>query len=147
VVAATTLSACGNGSATPATQLSVHVPEGWTTHTYDGVAISAPTGWKYYGRNAEIGCPKAQNGGLLVLGATYSGAGCPDGVGPSATSIQIQSGPDSGESSVRGTWVNGLNVKVVADRAGITWFVPSRNLTVSGSGPEAKKVLETLRPA
>lgn len=148
VVTAATLSACGNGSATPATQLSAHVPEGWTTHTYDGIAISAPAGWKYYGPSTVIGCPDPQNGGLLALGATYSGAGCAASGGPSATTIQIQSGLGSGSPSAHGARVNGLNVKVVNDAAGgIIWLVPSRNLTVSGSGPEANKVLHTLRPA
>lgn len=147
VVAAATLSACGNGSATPALKLDVHVPKGWTTHAYDGIAISAPAGWKYYGPGSVIGCPDPQNGGLLALGATYSGAACPSTVGPLETTISIQSGLGSGSPSTHRARVNGLNVKVVDHAAGIIWFVPSRNLTVSGSGPEANKVLHTLRPA
>jgi hypothetical protein len=117
------------------------------THTYDGIAISAPAGWTYYGPNTEILCPDPQDGGLLSLGATDSGAGCAAGGPPSATTVQIQSGLGSGSPSMHGARVNGLIVKVVDEAAGIIWFVPSRNLTVSGWGPEANKVLNTLRPA
>ena len=148
LVAAAILSACGNGSASPATQLSVHVPEGWTNHTYDGIAISAPAGWEYHGPNIEIGCPDPKNGGLLALGATYSGAGCPPRFGDlSATTIQVQSGLGSDSPPTHWVRVNGLNVKVVDDAAGIIWLVPSHNLTVSGSGPKANEVLDTLRAA
>ena len=148
LITAGTLSACGSGSASPATQLSVHIPEGWTNHIYDGIAVSTPTGWKYYGPNTEIGCPDPQDGGLLALGATWSGAGCPPSFSEqSATTVDVQSGLGSGSPPTHSARVNGLNVEVVDDAAGIIWLVPSRNLTVGGSGPEANKVLHTLRSA
>ena len=151
VVVAATLSACGTGSATPAQQLGVRIPEGWTTHTYDGIAISVPAGWRYYGPGTEVACPGTQDG-TLAIDVTYTGAGCPYLGPPSGsgmpTMIQIQPGLGSGSPSTHGARVNGVNVKVLDNAAGaLAWLIPSLNLTVSGSGPDADKVLHTLRPA
>ena len=148
VLTPTAVVACSRTPTTSATPLGVHTPKGWTTRTYHGVAVSVPASWDYYGPHQVVGCPGTSVVGILMLGATYSGAGCPSFGGPSATTVKVDPGEMVTSGPIVGFRLNGLSVTQINNNGpDIVWVLTSEDLTVSGSGPDAIEVLHTLRPA
>lgn len=133
----------------PAASSNPTVPSGWTTHTYDGLAVSMPASWRLF-RQPPV-CPGAARLGALLLGPVQ-GAGCPPPPGmkppyviaPNVVSVTGDSGTSSVLDGVHFEMVNGLRVRVQNQNA-LAWWIPGLDLSVSGSGPNASIVMHTIR--
>jgi hypothetical protein len=134
----------------PAAGSSPRGPSGWTTETYDGLAISIPHTWKVF-RQPPV-CPGAARVGALLLGP-IQGAGCPPPPGmhppyviaPNVVNVTSFSGDSSLPEGYHSEVINGLHVNALNQMA-LAWWLPNLGLLVSGSGPEASAVMHTIRP-
>jgi hypothetical protein len=118
------------------------IPKGWKSYAFGGVAISVPTSWAV---KHDTNCPNTGAPGALLLGFPKVLENCADYLYSSSfVAIHGSMGaiPPSGSPIV----VNGLPVDVgFGSPTSLEWSVPSLGLQVSGSGPEATRILHTLR--
>lgn len=94
--------------------------------------------------------------GAVLLGVS-AGAGCPvasgahnlDVISPNVVSITNFQGTSSLPEGYQTNLVNGFQVRALNEhsKTSIAWWIPSRGLLISGSGPLSSKVLHTLRRA
>lgn len=114
---------------------------GWVAHSAYGIQLSIPKSWKvtYFSP-----CPRT---GTLNVGAAGYTLNCPNDGGGSWVEIDATL---PGPSSPTGNDVFRVNRLRVATQPGLgvrAWFVLSKGVHVSGSGPKALAVMGTLAVA
>jgi len=121
------------------------VPSGWIAHSAYGLQIAAPRAWsvQVFGQ-----CPKS-NAGTLFIGTSQFVAFCPE-YGSNTTQVDIfktnSSIKDSARiaGSPRQVHMHGLSVLSSRNGTELVWNIPSRQVTLTGSGPKALSVMQTL---
>ena len=121
-------------------------PSGWIAHSSYGVQLSAPANWsvQVFGQ-----CPDGRHPGTLFIGTTRFVDDCPE-IGSATTQVDLyRSGGTPPVHGVprRHAGVHGLTVLESPTGPSFIWTVPSRGVTITGSGPEALRILKTLAPA
>lgn len=121
-------------------------PAGWITYSAYGIQLSVPKSWavSYF-----PGCPVSATGpGLLTIAPSHAGIGCPGPSHQPAAEVTLDTYSGTvGDVLQRPLTVNGIPVIAVAlgDRTSTQWMIPSAHATLSGTGPGAMRVLNTLR--
>jgi hypothetical protein len=124
------------------------VPAGWTTHSAYGLQLSVPRAWhvSYFSP-----CPFGQLPGTLTIGPPRFIANCP-AFGFDQHEVMMSIAPTEATDLhvIRRMTVHGVHVEVVQKRGpspkGILWFVPSKDVLISGYGSAAHRILNTLAP-
>jgi hypothetical protein len=135
------------GGATVADRSGTHhavraVPKGWRSYAYGGVMISVPKSWAV---KHNTNCPNTSAPGALLLGYPKVLDFCAD-YQYSSSFVAIHSSMGAIPPSGGPVTVNGLEVDVgVGSPTRLEWSVPSLGLEVSASGPQAGRILHTLR--
>jgi hypothetical protein len=116
---------------------------GWTAHSAYGLQISVPSTWsvQVFGQ-----CPE---GSTLFIGTSLFVDSCP-AFGAATTQVDMYSGDMAGSNAVgssRNLRVHGLSVVSSSTGQQIPWFVPSQHVVITGSGPKALSVIQSLAPA
>ncbi len=129
---------------TPATRAPV--PAGWTAHSAYGLQIAAPTTWsvQVFGQ-----CPDGNRPGTLFIGTTRFGDFCPSygsGTGQVDMFPGTAGGPYETPAASHRMQVHGLSVVASDSGTDITWTIPSKHVTVTGTGPGVLSVMRTLAP-
>jgi hypothetical protein len=114
---------------------------GWVAHSAYGIQVSIPNSWKvrYFSP-----CPRTDT---LNIGAADYGLNCPNDGGGSWVEIDAtlpDVSPPTGNVVFR---VNRLRVAPQSALGVRDWFVLSKRVYVSGSGPKALDVMRTLSVA
>jgi hypothetical protein len=124
------------------------VPKGWKSSTYEGVTVSVPSSWTV---KHAADCPNTSAPGALLLGESATETNCPmyhypaDQVMIRAIPVGDETGLTHGQSP---EIINGIRVFVLfGSPVAREWVAPSRGIEISGSGPQAGRVVHTLRPA
>ncbi len=124
------------------------VPSGWTAHSAYGIQIAAPDAWsvQVFGQ-----CPDGSRPGTLFIGTARFVTFCPlHGSGSSQVAVfrtGTAGGPDQASVGTRTIRVHGLSV-LSSDTGGQRrWVIPSKQVTVTGGGPLALSIMQTLAPA
>jgi hypothetical protein len=121
-------------------------PSGLIAHSAYGLQLSVPKSWsvQVFGE-----CPDGQKPGTLFIGTPQFGTNCPE-FGSKSSQVRIFSSdaiPASLPADQRSIRVHGLSVLSSKSEAGILWIIPSRKVTVMGSGPKALAVMQSLSAA
>jgi hypothetical protein len=125
---------------------TVAIPPTWRTYTYASALISAPFAWAVE-RNDP--CPHSVAPGLLVLGSP-PGYFCMDEGPPEDTfeltaELMTTTGPQRSPTATEN--VNGLQIDIFASTKNeLVGDVPALGLTISATGEDSRRILETLRP-
>jgi len=132
---------------TPNRQAQV-VPTGWKSATYGRVTISVPSNWAV---KRATGCPNTAAPGALLLGAPATPINCPYYHYPvnrvTVTTIPVGDDTDL-PSATSATRINGIRVlRLFGSPNALEWIAPSVNVEISGSGPQAGRIVHTLRAA
>ena len=137
-----------NHGASPSNGTTSTARSGWIAHSAYGIQVSVPRSWtvSYF-----PGCPAPAYGpGLLTIAPSHAGIGCPGGAHQPSTRVTLDTYAGSvGDVDSRALTINGVPVVAVAlgDRSGTQWIIPSAHATLSGTGPGARSVLDTLTRA
>lgn len=134
-------------SATPAAASSI--PSGWIAHSAYGLQIATPKAWsvQVFGQ-----CPDGSKPGTLFIGTSQFVDNCPSygsdtsqvDMFRSSTPAAPSGGGGGGTHEIR---VHRLSVMSTKTYAGQIWVIPSKQVTLSGSGPKALSIMGTLAPA
>lgn len=123
------------------------VPSGWVAHSAYGLQISAPRSWsvQVFGQ-----CPEGKVG-TLFIGTSRFVSLCP-AYGSNTTQVDMfktdsLNGPSPSMASTHKIHVHGLSVNSVANGQALRWFIPSKRVTITGSGPKALSIMQSLAPA
>lgn len=121
-------------------------PSGLTAHSAFGLQLSVPKSWsvQVFGE-----CPDGQKPGTLFIGTPQFAANCPE-FGSNSSQVRIftsDATPANLPADQRNIRVHGLSVLSSKSEAGVLWIIPSRKVTVMGSGPKALAVMQSLSPA
>jgi hypothetical protein len=125
------------------------VPSGWIAHSAYGLQIATPRAWsvQVFGQ-----CPNGSKPGTLFIGTSQFVDLCPE-YGSNTTQVDMIKTDASSSGSARSTgpthviWVHGLSVTSSQTDAGVRWVIPSKQVTITGSGPEALSIMQSLAPA
>jgi hypothetical protein len=115
------------------------------------VRISATASWHVYSNAA---CTPNEHPGALALGSATGTGTCTDQVGPPGTLVDVIDlspgalrtlPPPMADAVIH---LHGLTIHSTTYPSGVTvWQVASAGVEVTGSGPSARTVMSTLRPA
>lgn len=119
---------------------SSSVPAGWIAHSAYGLQLAAPRPWsvQVFGQ-----CP-ASKAGTLFIGTSQFATFCP---AYDSNTNQVDMFKTSGhpiEGATQRIQVHGLAVISSHSRTGVSWVVPSKQVTITGSGPKALSIMQTL---
>ena len=118
----------------------VSIPNGWRSYTYDHATISVPSNWKVW---HDTNCTSAAHD-VLVLGkpkAPYPCALLAASVSYAYVYTSTAKMPMGGLITV-----NGFPVSVsFGSPTEVTWALPTLGIDVAAAGPEASRILHTLR--
>lgn len=120
------------------------VPSGWIAHSAYGIQIAAPRTWsvQVFGE-----CPDGRKPGTLFIGPPPFVAHCPE-FGSESTQVHMsKTGGPPVAGPAKEIEVHGLSVMSSRNETGLTWVIPSRQVIITGSGPKAHSIMETLAPA
>ena len=134
-------------SNTPAATPSV--PSGWVAHSAYGLQLAAPRTWsvQVFGQ-----CPDGSRPGTLFIGTPPYAVFCPE-YGSTTTQVTMYRSedrpPPTGrlQGSAHILRVHGLSVTSSRTDAGLLWTIPSMHVTITGSGPNALPIMQSLAPA
>ncbi len=119
---------------------------GWYAHSAYGLQISAPKTWavEVFGQ-----CPDGTKPGTLFIGTSSFVDSCPGYVSTTTRVDMFQGAAPGNPASPRAQVVRVHGLAVLSSSSGPEeqWYVPSRHVTVTGSGPQASEVMRTLAPA
>jgi hypothetical protein len=121
-------------------------PPGSIAHSAYGLQLSVPMNWSVQVFGV---CPDGQKPGTLFIGPPPFGADCPE-FGSNSNLVSIirsDALPANLPTSQRQIRVHGLSVLSSKTGTSYLWIIPSRNVTVTGSGPKALAVMQSLSPA
>ena len=124
-------------------------------HSAYGLQITVPKSWsvQVFGQ-----CPDGRTPGTLFIGTAEFVANCPEFDLNTSSIVSMSNGNEVGSTAIiqgqqyRTIRVHGLTVLatvtgthslVTADR----WYVPSKHVSITGTGPSALAVMRTLAPA
>lgn len=151
VVVVVTSASCISNSAnsgTTSTSGTTAVPLGWKTYTYGKAAIAVPSGWavKY-----DTNCPNAPAPGTLLLGLPKMLSFCAAFQYP-ASVVRVSQITTTSSTTVpageKPVTVNGIAVELgFGSPATLQWTVPSLGVQITGTGPDSRKVMQTLHKA
>ncbi len=137
------LAACSQtdpGASTPASTRD------WVAHSAYGLQLSVPRSWsvQVFGQ-----CPDGRKPGTLFIGASEFLDNCP--MIPSNANLIAMSKatapiPTSAAKPPQQTRVHGLSALSRSNGTGVDWIIPSKQVTITGSGPGALSVARTLTP-
>jgi hypothetical protein len=123
------------------------IPNGWRTYSYGWATISVPAAWAV---RRDTDCPTTTAPGALLLGASKILSGCvlfhyqPHFV--ALTSIPAGEGAASLPTTATPTEVNGVPVYVLfGSPISLHWEAPSLGVALAAAGPDAERILHTLR--
>lgn len=143
IVGLAILAACSQ--AQPSTSASAS-PSDWVAHSAYGLQLSVPRTWsvQVFGQ-----CPNGQKPGTLFIGTSRFVDYCPVvlsnrsqvAIAESASAIPTYA------ATSRHLRVHGLAVLSSKTESGVLWIIPSKQVTVTGSGPDALSIMGTLEPA
>lgn len=145
VMVALILAACGT-TPTSSPTITIAVPHGWKTYSFEKAAISVPADWVVLHNN---NCPDVGAPGTLLLG--YPKVPFPCTYTPASTArVAVTSFPMgnevlAGRSRVH---VNGVPVEIgFGSPVALQWNAPTLGVGIIASGTLANRILHTLRPA
>jgi hypothetical protein len=128
------------------------LPTGWTAHSAYGIQIAAPDAWsvQVFGE-----CPDGTKPGTLFIGLSRFTTFCPEyGSGTSQVAVSAvppgtgsSAGSDETSGPARRIRVHGLSVVASDTGTELRWVIPSKQVTVTGQGPRALSIMQTLAPA
>ena len=136
-----------SSSDTPAATPSV--PSGWVAHSAYGLQLAAPRTWsvQVFGQ-----CPDGSRPGTLFIGTPPYAVFCPE-YGSTTTQVTMYRSadrpPPTGrlQGSTHILRVHGLSVTSSRTDAGLLWTISSMHVTITGSGPNALPIMQSLAPA
>jgi hypothetical protein len=116
---------------------------GWIAHSAYGLQLSVPSSWsvRVFGQ-----CPDGQRPGTLFIGTTQFVDSCP-AYGSNTTQVDLYKADALSvvlPRSHRTLRVHGLSVLSSKTGTGNLWIILSRTVIVTGSGPKALSIMETL---
>jgi hypothetical protein len=128
---------------------------GSTAYSAYGVQLSVPKTWsvRYF-----PGCPNTGPPPVLSIGQSEVAYSCPSFRSPTSVGVSVNQGnllPRDSSGKVQGSRtirVHGLRVEVATSTSPqsptpIEWYVPSKNVSITGAGTGALQVMETLTSA
>ena len=121
-------------------------PSDWIAHSAYGLQLSVPRTWsvQVFGQ-----CPNGQKPGTLFIGTSRFVDNCPVvlsnrsqvAIAKSASAIPTYT------ATSHHLRVHGLAVLSSKTESGVLWIIPSKQVTVTGSGPDALSIMGTLAQA
>jgi hypothetical protein len=146
--AALGLVACGSSTTTSSTTTTVSIPSGWKTYSLGRLAIAVPGSWAV---KHNMNCPNTAAPGTLLLGMPAVLAQCA-AVGPISVVTVSQLSTETSTTNVpagqKTVSINGIPVYVgFGSPTTLYWTVPSLDVQIIGTGPDASQVLRTLHKA
>jgi hypothetical protein len=129
----------------PAGAATMASTESWVAHSAYGLQISVPKSWKVgYFQN----CPESAPGTLLI-GTPLILMNCANYLLNKITVVYMDPERSEGLSNLKGDnrfVFHGLRIESLSGGR-LSWYVPSVNVVVTASGPQAQAVLKTLTRA
>ena len=124
------------------------VPSGWIAHSAYGLQVAAPRSWsvQVFGQ-----CPDSKEG-TLFIGTSRFVSFCPAYDGNTTQVDMFKTDPVADDPTrvvahTHRITVHGLSVVSIGNQAGLRWVIPSKEVTITGSGPKALSIMESLAPA
>ena len=145
----TTTTTTSSKTTSGTTSSRVSIPRDWTSYTYGSAAISVPSDWVV---RHDTNCPDSQAAGTLLLGFPKVLENCPM-IPTSISDVIVTTLP--GDDTYRlppfaptPVMVNGIPVyQGFGSPSSLVWAVPTLGVQVTGTGPETRTILHTLRRA
>jgi len=147
--AALVLVACGSSTTASSTTTTVSIPSGWKSYTLGTMAIAVPGNWAV---NHNTYCPNTTAPGALLLGVPPVLIQCAAFEYPKSVVTVSQISSETSTTNIpagqKPVKINGIPVYVgFGSLTTLYWTVPSLDVQIIGTGPDASQVLHTLHKA
>jgi len=147
--AALVLVACGSSTTASSTTTTVSIPSGWKSYTLGAMAIAVPGNWAV---KHNTNCPNTTAPGALLLGVPPVLIHCAAFEYPKSVVTVSQISSETSTTNVpvgqKPVKINGIPVYVgFGSPTTLYWTVPSLDVQIIGTGPDASQILHTLHKA
>lgn len=140
------LAACSTSSTVAPATTTFPVPTGWKSATLGRMALAVPRAWVV---KHDSACPNGAPAGVLLLAGPVDASSCTayevPGTVVGVMLLRDETSTTSVSADGKPVDVNGVPVYVgFGSPSTIVWTVPALGVQITGSGPEAGRVMHTL---